>query len=234
MIMPSDKEYKSTKQIMLGKAIIDRDFIELAKWIDETYDVRTINIIYDTFIAARKKQSRLQICFEFEEESLKFRDGHLGNFHSDKQTAIAKKFTEILRNKKLTKKLRLTDIFKPSSYITDNILIVFSAFEPVARIEANEKVPQGKVSELKKQLNCDDLWEISRAFAGTTFFVYTDKQVKHYENSETRRIWADKYFDLLEPYNEFGYFKRDKFNIYLDSKENFDNNYESNWYYYYK
>lgn len=234
MIMPSDKEYKTTKQIMLGKATINSDFIELAKWIDETYDVKTINIIYDRFIAARKKQSRLQICFEFERESLKFRDGQLGNFHSDKQNAIAKMFREILRNNKSSKKITLTDIFKPSSYITDNILIVFSAFEPVARIEANENVPQDKVTELKKGLNCNDLWEISRAFDGTTFLVYTDKQVEHYENSEIRKIWADKYFDILETYNEFGYFKRDKFNIYLDSKESFDNNYESNWYYYYK
>ena len=234
MIMPSDKEYKATKQIVLGKATINHDFIELAKWIDETYDVKTINIIYDTFIAARRKQSRLQICFEFKMESLKFRDGQLGNYHSDKQIAIAKKFTEILRNNKSIKKIRLTDLFKPLPYVTDNILIVFNAFEPVALIEANENVPQETVSELKKELNCHDLWEISRAFAGTTFFVYTDKQVKHYENSQTRKVWADKYFDLLEPYNEFGYFKRDKFNIYLDSKENFDNNYESNWYYYYK
>ena len=88
--------------------------------------------------------------------------------------------------------------------------------------------------QLKTELNCKDLWEISRCFSGTTFFLFTDEQLKQYENSETRKVWADKYFDLLEPYNEFGYFKRDNFNIYLDSKENFDNNYESNWYYYYK
>src|SRR5579872_5630158 len=98
MIMPSDKEYKMTKQIMLGERTMNPDFIELARWIDKTYEVKTINIIYDTFIAARKKQSRLQICFEFERESLQFRDGVLGNFHSDKQITIAKKFKEILRN----------------------------------------------------------------------------------------------------------------------------------------
>lgn len=40
MIMPSDKEYKATKQIMLGKATIDPDLIELAKWIDENFNKR--------------------------------------------------------------------------------------------------------------------------------------------------------------------------------------------------
>lgn len=33
-------------------------------------------------------------------------------------------------------------------------------------------------------------------------------------------------------YNEFRYFKREEFNINLDSKENFDHNYEGNWFYY--
>lgn len=214
---------------MLGQKTINPDFIELAQWIDKTYKVKTVNIIYDTFIAAMRRQSRLQICFEFERESLKFRDGALGNFHSDKQSAIAKKFKEILHKKK-----SLTDFFKPSPYVTDNILIVFSAFEPIARIEANENIQQEKIRELKSSLDNPDLWEISRAFGRTTFFVYSDEQVKSYENSHIKKDWTDKYFDILDQYNEFNYFKRDHFSIYLDSKENFDKNYESNWYYYYK
>ena len=47
-----------------------------------------------------------------------------------------------------------------------------------------------------------------------------------------KKEWADKYFDLLDQYNEFAYFKREHFSVYLDSKENFDKNYESNYYYY--
>ena len=159
------------------------DFKELADWIDKTYEVKTINIIYDTFVAARNKQSRLQICFEFERDSLKFRDGSLGNFHADKQAAIAKKFKETLTANKSTRKRGLSDLFKSSPYVTDNILIVFSAFEPIARIEANENVPQEKVKELQKNLNNPDLWEISRMFSGTTFFLYSDDQVKKYEDS---------------------------------------------------
>jgi hypothetical protein len=114
MIMPSDKEYKMTKQIMLGQRKMNPDFVELARWIDKAYEVKTINIIYDTFIAAKRKQSRLQICFEFERESLKFRDGSLGNFHADKQAAIAKKFEEILKTSKSASKRRLIDFFKSS------------------------------------------------------------------------------------------------------------------------
>ena len=101
-------------------------------------------------------------------------------------------------------------------------------------IEANENVTRAEVLQLKSELNHKDLWEISTCFSGVTFFLYTDQQVKECEKGDTQKLWADSYFDLLDQYNEFGYFKRDMFNICLDSKENFDNNYQSNWYYYYK
>jgi hypothetical protein len=98
--------------------------------------------------------------------------------------------------------------------------------------EANESIQQTKINGLKKQLNNPDIWEISRVFSGVTFFLYTDEQLKKYENSTS--LWADTYFNLLDQFNEFKYYKRDSFSVLLDSKENFDNNYESNWYYYYK
>ena len=79
-----------------------------------------------------------------------------------------------------------------------------------------------------------DLWEISRAFTSTTFFLYTDEQVKKYSNTETHQKWSEQYFRLLKQYDEFDYYKEEYFSVYLDSKENFDTNYESNWYYYYK
>jgi hypothetical protein len=58
--------------------------------------------------------------------------------------------------------------------------------------------------------------------------------LKRYENSPLKKEWADKYFEILNVYDKFGYFKRDTFEIDLDSKENFDKNYNGSWWYYYK
>lgn len=221
---------------MLGKQTLNQEFRPLADFIDKTFGVRTINIVYDTI--DKGTRPRIGIYFEYylEKQSFNENNGHV-NFDSKKQKMIADKFKQTIVEQGLIRKKGLFDFFsktEKNKYHTDNIWVYYSAFEPIARDEANESVPQDKVMQLKTELNCKDLWEISRCFSLTTFFLYTDEQVKQYENSETRKIWADKYFDLLEPYNEFGYFKRDKFNVYLDSKENFDNNYESNWFYYYK
>lgn len=44
MIMPSDRDYKQTKQIMLGKKSIKSEFKPLADWIDNEYGVKTTKI----------------------------------------------------------------------------------------------------------------------------------------------------------------------------------------------
>ena len=179
----------------------------------------------------------MEICFEHPREKAQFNGPNGFNFDSDKQKAIAKKFKETLAVQGLIKESGLFGLFKKtptSKYKTENVWVIYGYFESISRTEANESVPESDVKALKNELDNKDIWEISRAFSGATIFLYTDEQVKKYENSEEHKKWTDKYFELLSQYDEFGYFKREFFSVYLDSKENFDNNYESNWYYYYK
>jgi hypothetical protein len=234
MIVPYDKEYKSTKNIMRGTAIMQPEFKELADWIDLTFGVKTINIIYDLL---EKEQPRLNICFETEYERSKFRASDKVNLDSKKQKLISKKFMTTQFWMKINSEDKGKSFFgkiRKVKTLANTVWIYYSAFQPIAMWEANESIPQSKIDRLKKQLNNPDIWEISRAFDGVTFFLYTDKNMKEYENSSSTKIWADNYFNLLEQFDEFKYYKRDSFSILLDSKENFDNNYESNWYYYYK
>lgn len=236
MMMPSDNDYLATKQIKLGNATLHPDFRKLADYIDQTFGVMPINILYDTI--GTEKRPRLTICFEFEKEKQLFHENNgYFNYDSKKQKMIAEQFEDTLKELYGMKERRWLGVLESSpaqQYNPDHVWVCYDAFEQVARIEANQKIPQEKIDELKQELSSEELWEISRAFDGTTFFVYTDEQVKLYEASDTCTRWADRYFDLLEPYNEFGYFRRDTFKVYLDSKENFDNNYASNWFYYYK
>ncbi|MDF2454758.1 MAG: hypothetical protein K0R51_751 [Cytophagaceae bacterium] len=222
MILPYDNDYQETKQILLGLSEMKPEFRPLADWVDETFGVKTINIVYDTIEEGTRP--RLELCFEFEEERNPFYGDEWKNFDGGKQKAIASKFKDTLEDQGLY----------GQPYRTENIWIIYGAFEPIARIEANQAVRQEELDDLQLRLNNKDLWLIRTAFSGVTFFLHTDKQVKHYEKSPLKKEWADRYFDLLEPYNEFAYFKRETFDIYLDSKENFDKNYAGNWFYYYQ
>ena len=235
MIMPSDKEYTQTKRIKLGTDKMKPEFIPLAEWIDKLYGVKTINIIYDTLY---DNKPRVQICFEFEKEKNKFLTHDISYFDKEKQILIAGKFKETIEQQGLGKTTNsLLTFFKPEQngqYLTDNIFVIYGAFEPVAKQEATYKIKQGQTEEFIKSFNNPDIWTISIGFTVPTFFLYTDNKVKEYDKPEIKETWADKFCEFIKPFDEFNYFNRNDIQVYLDSKENFDNNYESNWYYYYK
>ncbi|NOQ71943.1 MAG: hypothetical protein GQ574_08075 [Crocinitomix sp.] len=232
MLMPSDKDYKSTKKIKENVSKIKEEFELLAHWIDQKYAVKTYNILFD-YMDKSKSRPRLQICLEFARDKGKFME-RMGNFDKNKQKEIAEKFREITSTIKTA--------YKPSHfkklfglrYRNDNLHIYFTEFESIAKTEANNSIPKKEIEKLQKALNNPELWKISRAFYGVTYFLHTNEQLKKYEDSEIHKKWSEQYFELLKKHDEFGYFKKAAFRVHLDSKENFDNNYESNWYYYYK
>lgn len=235
MILPSDKEYTQTKRIILRTERMKPEFVPLAEWIDKTFDVKTINIIYDTL---DNKTPRVQICFEYEKEKNKFLTHDISYFDKTKQKAIEEKFTEIIKQHGLSKNTSsFSNIFglnKNGIYLTDNVFVIYGAFEPNAKLEATYKITQMQTEEFIKSFDNKDIWTISIGFTIPTFFMFTDEKVKEYDKPEIITIWADKFFDFIKPFDEFNYFKRTDIQVYLDSKENFDKNYESNWYYYYK
>ncbi|MCO5948877.1 hypothetical protein NAF19_18405 [Mucilaginibacter sp. RT5R15] len=232
MVMYSDIEYKATKLIKQGKEAINSDFVQLANWIDETYDVKTMNIIYDTIKADNRP--RLQIIFE--NAVNKFSDNlkQVFNFNEEKQHAIGNQFKEIVSSKRDARKWSILNFFKKDEYQTEGLFVVFSAFEPIAKVEVIEKIPKSRIKELKAQIGNSDIWEVITACHTAIFFFYTENQVEENANNGVKEHLSKLFFPLLKPFDEFNYFKEQDYSISLDSKENFDKNYEGNWYYYFK
>ncbi|AEH02711.1 hypothetical protein [Lacinutrix sp. 5H-3-7-4] len=233
MIMPSDKDYKSTKKIKQNISNIKEEFGQLAKWIDIKYNVKTLNLIFD-YIDNDKSNPRLQVCLEYAKDKGKFMDNKTYKFDERKQNEIAKKFVEITSDYELKNKPNWIQILLGLTYKSNNLFVYFSDFETIAKDEANEKIPDKDIKKLKSEINNPEIWTIDRRFNCATIFFYTDKQLTKYQDSELHKKWNEQYFDILKKYDEFGYFKKDFYSVFLDSKENFDTNYESNWYYYYK
>jgi hypothetical protein len=234
MIVPSDKDYQETKLIKEGKASIEPDFRPLADWVDKNFNVKVLNIYYDITTGAYKKRfPRLNIIFEHPEDELKFRNGYLGNFHQDKQKIIAKKFNELVNGNKRGSVWSLIKL-KKSKYDVKGLYVIFDAFKPVARTEANEGIPEVEIDRLLIEINNPDIWKIVRFAAGVTFFFYTDKQSENAKTTGYIDRLQGKYFDLLKKYDRFDYFDRQTFSVSVDSKENFEKKYEGNWYYYFK
>lgn len=232
MVTPWDSDYIETKQIRQGKKRLHRAFQELAQWVNETYKVKGLNICYHIDRRGNEKRYQLHVIFEFQHEELLFRSGVLGNFHTDKQDAVALTFAEICRNRKPS---LLDRLFKPEIILPAKNLplrVVFDSFEATTRKEANLMIPDHELRKLQKALNMEQIWTIHRQGDSATFFFYTNTQVSESMKNGMKEQLTQTYFSLLKKYDEFNYFHKETFTIKLDSKENFDTNYEGSWFCY--
>jgi hypothetical protein len=220
MIIPSDEDYQQTKRIKKTGARLESPFKELADWVSANYGVHVLNVVYDTI--APDDRPRLSVILETKEDALKFRNDAFSSFNTIDQKRVEEHFQAILSRQ------------RNLHFKVECLFVIFVAFEPVARIEANEKVTDEEIDRLKAKLANEELWEISRCFDSVTFFFYTDAQVKQHEAAGLKDVYAQEYSHLVQPHDEFGYLQKRGVSVYFDSKENFDTNYESNWYYYYK
>ena len=220
MILPSDQDYLQTKRLKKEAIPLEGPFRELAAWVSSTYQVSVLNILHD--IVAPDARPRLRIILEFTCDALKFREANSINFDSAKQTAICDHFLTLLPQ------------HGNHRFKVNGLFVVFSAFEDVARIEANARVTKRELEILQTRLANETLWLIRTAFDGVIFFFHTDAQVKETEGSVLRETFAQEYARLVEPYDEFGYLRRRGIAVGFDSKENFDTKYQSNWFYYFR
>ncbi len=218
MTTTSDKEYAATKRLKQGVAKLAAPFDEVAHWIASTWQVTVLNVIY-----YRRKSfchPGLVVILEHEGDLMKFYRG--AHFDVKKQRAIRERFSEVIGREGVRK------------YDVGDLVVAFSAFAPVARQEMDSQIPEEELQALKRRIGNPDIWGIDRCFGRVTFFFHTDAQAKRCESEGKKAVYAKMYFNLLKPHDEFGYLEEKRFTVSFDSKQNFDQNYRSNWFSYYR
>lgn len=207
---------------------MDPNLVPLSKWIDATFGVKTLNIL-----RRRTKANRitLEIVLEFEADTKTF---HRDNGYDEvKQALIAAKFHEMEEQRARGRSGLLNRLFS-RQHEPENIWVCFSAFDSIAKEDANNAVAEKDINRLKVRLADPRLWTISRSYEYTTFFVHTNAEVTQVKADGSLELWSRLYYELLRAHNRFGYFQPATFSLLLDSKEVFDTKYQSNWFYYYK
>lgn len=212
MLRPSDQDYKTTRLIKLGKKTMDEKFNAFADWINKKYLVQILNIYLDTLDNGRL---RLQLIFEHETD--------LNIFFLKDPFTSSKRIVNIIEKK-----------YKETFYLTNSqpVLVLFYAFEPLAKEEANTKISLKTITSIEENYK-NVLWKIARFGEHVTFFFYTNTQLKKAKQSGLTVQLKQEYLEVLKHCDEFNYFTLSNFNAVFDSKENFDKNYNGNWRAYY-
>ena len=132
-------------------------FRDLARWIDRTWGVVVLNVIHDPANALHPP--RLQVVVEHKAHLNVFRRGT--KFDPAKQGRILEKFAELAGRR------------RAQPYDLKGLFVVFSAFAPLARQDADSRVTDAEVEALKARIGNPAIWEISRSFGEVTFFFFT-------------------------------------------------------------
>lgn len=212
MYTENRETYKLLRKAKLDKIQLTEHMQSLAGWIKKKYGVMPLWFNED-FIDSGGRP-RLNVIFErTADEKLFYNATGNMSFNIVKQNAIAKKYRELFPEKK-------------------DVWVIYSSFEHSACYAANNKMSK----EVRNTIiiSFPEIWEVQPFTIYTTVFFYTEKQLKEAEQSGLKQQIKAAYFKLLQQYDEFGYYTLEECGLYFDSKENFDQNFESNWYYYYK
>lgn len=215
MIMPSDRDYQQTKQVKTRGTPLPSPYRELADWIDTHYNVRVLNIIVDAI--SPDNRPRLNVVLEFHADAERFRQKPGPNYDEAAQHAVR------------TKILSLTNDFGARG---STLLVILSSFEAVARIEANQQVTASDILQLMGRIGDSELWKVRPSFDLVTFFYFTDAQLRAHRDAGVQDADALEYARTIEPYDQFGYLQKNPISVRLDSKQNFDAHFSSNWFCY--
>ncbi|UIP08018.1 hypothetical protein LY632_06400 [Erythrobacter sp. SDW2] len=232
MITPRDPEYAEAKLYKLGKRRMVPPFSSLAEWIEQQYGVLPLQVRLDPPGDRPMTRYRLDVVLDTEDDRALFRSGL--NYDPAKQAAIGEQFLALVRevedSRGALSRLILfgrTRISMPSGM--EELFVAFSAFEAVARIEANYAVTGLEREQLAQELG---LWKIHAQFEGVTFMFETDREAEQAQTNGLADECRSRYAELLKPHDAFGYFARKPIWSKCDSRETFERDYKGNWFFY--
>ena len=111
--------------------------------------------------------------------------------------------------------------------------VFFSSFVQDELERIYEKLPQN-LNFLLNEINNKNIWIIKNVFSTrVVVFFYSNNQIPDVKEKERiEEIIKEYIYSSLKKLDSNNILKKEDINIEFDTKENFDTNYESNWYYY--
>jgi hypothetical protein len=231
--MHGDETYQAALAAKRGQTQLPVGLAPFADGVERRYGVRPLWIATDTIArpgSRNEVRPRLDIVFERTTQFGRFLDGSF-NFDVKKQAALAKDFAESVDTR------TRTGMFKAGGRqeVVGDLFVCFSDFESAALQDVHTAVPESEIDRIARNAGFgESYWQMSRLWGLPVIFLQTDADVERFTTGPIVAALSSAYCDLAEQYDEFGLLDRETTVVALDSKENFDANYASSWFYYWR
>ncbi len=222
MISVDNHTYQETLDLLKGRKRLSPMYAELKAWLSDEFQITAYNFefremnwnhapgIYRLFIQLSSKAD-YDAMF----------DGY--NYSAEKQAAISEKLCELASKYQM-----------PERNVYQNVFVAYCDFSEEIRSDYNGKAYLLLKEELKEKYTRHSVWDIIALFSSLTVFYQTDSDVGLNEANGISMQIKNEYYDTLHRLDEFHVFTYDNLSVMFDSKENLDNNFEGNLYYYFK
>ena len=222
MISANNPIYHETLDLLKGKKSLSPMYAELKRWLYDEFQITAYNFEFREMNWNHAPgKYRLFILLSSRNDYDAMFDGC--NYSAEKQALIAKKIYQ------LALQYQLPDI---ENY--QNVFVAYCNFSEEIRSDYNGKAYLLLKERLKEKYMRYSVWDIFALFSALTVFYQTDSDVGLNQANGVSTQIKNEYYETLHRLDEFHVFSYDTLNVTFDSKENLDNNYEGNLYYYFK
>jgi len=230
----TDKSQFQARAIKLGKHKLATVHLELMDWITKQYGVQALDFYCETRATSKgSPQQLVHVILDTVEDVKKMQANRADN------KVIAERFLKYFKSadsNSITDPLKSTDL-SPDSYRDESNPFpeIIVTYRPLKG--PDDKIIQAMLDDEQRAVlkTFESVWTMSMAVV----FYYTNAQVKeNLTNGISARIIealgqvAEKYG--FNPGSSYRYGYNGGSSYRFDSKEAFDRDYESNWYYYWK
>ena len=237
MILLDRKTYNDTLSVLRNEKPMSPVYTNLKEYIYEQFGITAINFAYKNFkmkpMGRPKKTKNLKCLLSSRDDynkTIAYKSLDNGDRNHPmmsckideyKQALIASKFFELAKQYNC-----------PLHENAEQIWVTYTDFGAENMDNVIRKVKFSAEKAIVKKFPDVGIWRIITSFFGVVIFYLNDKQKTENEKNGISVSIQKDYFSMVKEHDEFNFYK-EKY-ITFDSKENLDNNYSGNLYYYFK
>lgn len=228
-----DRTYRSAQQARRGELRLDPLFDGFVQRFTDRFGFAPLWLETD-HVEGRHRVLRPRLGVVLEREAQAGRFFRPSGGHDTLTTrVVAELFLDAMAGADLRPLFGLPHDAPPVS--RDDLHVSVSGFESAAVADAHGSLTETELERFTSSVSSDlgeRFWQAFRLSSAPVVLVHTAAQAAQLASSPLRQSWADLWFELASGHDEFGFLRREDVVVRVDSKENFDTNYDSNWSYY--
>lgn len=219
MLFGDKKLYNQTCALKRGEQKLPPLLENLRSRIAGRLDIRVLNIVYDKIdLGPAKGMPRLNIIVDAQSDLSRIKE-NLFNFKPEAQAVILEEFEAEA---------------KQAGWAYQKVHLISDDFSDEAMNQAVVQFYRKDRKRLVKRFSAHRIWDITGMSKHIVVFFKDEAAKSNALSKDGGNQIRRACYSAVKPYDEFGYFTPENFSLVFDSKENLDNKYEGNLFYYFK